>query len=924
MLEALLHRLALPALVSLLGLAACQSPSDQDAVAQARSQIQARDPAAAIVTLKDLLSRNPEHAEARRLLGQAFLAAGDASAAVQELRKAGAAGVGDDASRLQLLRALLAAGEARAAIGEFAAVELAQPRSRAEQHTLLAAAHAQLGDAEAAAQALRSAQEADASYAPARLMQARVDAANGQLNEALESVRQLLAVDPQSADAWHLQGELQRALPGGGPQARRSIAKALELQPRHLAALAANVAVHLEAGELDLAERASVALAGAWSGHPRTLELQTWLALRRGDRAKAEAAAQQLMRARPKDPMSFVLSAEVARRAGRPDQERAQLAQALSLAPASVGVRRLLAATQLRQGDATAAAQTVAPLVEAKAAVADDLMLAGQAHLALGETARAQADFQRAAKAAPSDPQLRTAVALSELDRNAAQLGGLKQLAASDTSGRAGLALVAAHLSRGEAAAALEALRPLEAAHPTNPLLPLTRGRIHQHAGRIEPARQAYDAALKLDPANLGALSALAELDFAAGRISASWDRLAPLVRGQGEAAARAGLVLADLQRRAGAATATVTATLEQAARQAPADPAPRVALVRHLLQLGKVREALAQAQALRADTDARPQSLEALALAQLAAGEAQQALSTVKRLQTLQPDRPGALVMEAQAHRSLGDLEAAARRIDQALAIDAGWMPALAMRFEMAAARRDWRQAEDLAVQTQRRYPRRPEGWIWSSHLLAAQQRPGPAAEAAKAALERAGRTDLAMRAHALLGQAGQAQQAQAVAERWVQAHPADLDFRMYLGDQAMLGGKAELAEAQYRLVLASSPQHVRALNNLAWAQLKRGDRAAVATAEQAHKLDPDQADPLDTWAQALAAAKQTGRALEIQKQAVERAPERADIRLNLARLAAQRGERKLAQDELRRLAALGPAFPRQAEVATLMESLR
>lgn len=919
--EALFIRCAVPALVGLLSLGGCSSPSDDDALKQARAQLQARDAATAVVTLKDLLSRNPAHAEARRLLGQAFLASGDAAAAVQELRKAGA---GDDASRLQLLRALLAAGDARAAVGEFATIELAQPSARAEQHTRLAAAYAQLGESDAAAQSLQTALDANAAYAPARLMQARASAALGQVNEALETVRQVLAADAQSADAWHLQGELQRALPNAGAEALRSFAKALTLQPRHLAALSATVAVHLDAGELDAAERALAALAAAWPGHPRTLELQALLALRREDPPRAEAAVQQLLRSRPKDPMSYLLSAEVARRAGRPDQERAQLAQALLLAPASAGVRRQLAAAQLRQGDAMAALQTVSPLAEAKAAHAEDLMLAAQARLALGETARAQADFQRAAKAAPSDLQLRTAVALSELDRGAAPLGGLKQLADTDRSGRAGLALVAAHLSRGDAKAALDALKPLEAAHPDNPLLPLTRGRIHQQMGRTELARQAYDAVLKRDPSNLGALAALAELDFAAGRIAESWDRLAPLARGQGEPAARAGLLLADLQRRAGAATARVNATLEQAARQAPADPAPRVALVRHLLQGGQVREALAQAQAFRSENDARPDSLETLAQAQLAAGEGQQALSTIKRLQALQPDRPGPLVMEAQAQRSLGDLQAATRLVDQALALDAGWMPALALRFEMAASRRDWGQADSLAAQVQRLHPRRPEGWIWSSHALAAQQRPGPAAEAAKAALDRAGRTDLAIRAHTLLGQAGQAQQAQALADRWMQAHPADLDFRMHLGDQAMLGGKADLAEAQYRQVLASAPQHVRALNNLAWAQMKRGDPAAAATAELAHKLDPGQADPLDTWAQALAAGKQTARALEVQRQAVERAPERADIRLNLARLAVQHGERKLAQDELRRLAALGPAFPRQAEVATLIDSLK
>ena len=86
---------------------------------------------------------------------------------------------------------------------------------------------------------------------------------------------------------------------------------------------------------------------------------------------------------------------------------------------------------------------------------------------------------------------------------------------------------------------------------------------------------------------------------------------------------------------------------------------------------------------------------------------------------------------------------------------------------------------------------------------------------------------------------------------------------------------------------------------------------------------LDPENPAVLDTLSKALEADTQLGKALAAQKRAVEQAPEAYGMRMRLASLALQTGDKALAKSELMRLQALGPKFKAQDEVARMAKSL-
>ena len=92
---------------------------------------------------------------------------------------------------------------------------------------------------------------------------------------------------------------------------------------------------------------------------------------------------------------------------------------------------------------------------------------------------------------------------------------------------------------------------------------------------------------------------------------------------------------------------------------------------------------------------------------------------------------------------------------------------------------------------------------------------------------------------------------------------------------------------------------------------------------AQRALDIAPDEPGLLDTLALALAADKQTAAALDVQKRAVEISPEDNRLRLGLARIALQAGDKDLARKELKRLDELGPTYSEQAEVKKLLQML-
>ncbi len=907
------------------GLAACGRSVD-DRLGQVRSLIDKQDRAGALVSVKSLLQEQPDLGPARLLLGQLLLDRGEAAAATIELRRALELQVPESDVLPPLARALLMDNQAALLVSQFGASNLADARAAAQLKTTLAEAQASQGHLDAARDSLATALRATPGFEPALLLQARVAAVGGDDAAALAQVEALLVQHPKSAEGWVLQGDLldrRGADPAAILQAYR---QALSVKPDHAAAHAALVNQWLRRRDLAAARTQHEAMRQMLPRHPQTVLLDGQLALVRGDLPRARELFQLLLRTMPANVAVLQSAAMVELRLRAPAQAEVLLAKALQLAPGHANVRRLTAQAHLAQGQPARALAVLDPLTSRGSAPdVEALTLAAQAHLLAGDAAAASALFDRAAKLKPGDPAIRTAVALSRLQRGQADaaLADLQQVAADDTTGtRADLALIATLLQRKALDAALQAIAGLAKKLPDQPLPDQLRGQVLVQKRDLPGARTAFEQAVAKDAGYHPAVAALARLDIADKQPDAAKARFDALLK-RNPRDGQAHLALASLAARGGAGRDAVAAQLEAGIRASPGDASLRLALVSHHLATANAKAALTAAQAGLAQL---PDHVELLALqgqAQGMAGDHQQALASFNHVVALQPKAPGGHLGLAEAQIAANDLGAAQRSLKRALELDPSLLAAQRLQVVVALRQRQPDQALAVARQLQKQRPTLAAGHLLEGEVHIAAQRWPLAVAALRQAVAGADPQQAPARLHHALLKAGQAAEADALATAWPQSHPRDLLFLFYLGDEAMSRRDWAGAEARYRAVLALNPDHALSLNNVAWLMMEQQKPGALPLAERAVRASPDQAALRDTLAQALALDNQVPQALTMQQSALALRPDDPNLRLHLARLYARANEKKLAKAELDRLAALGDRFARQAEVDAVRKGL-
>ncbi|MBG6080367.1 putative PEP-CTERM system TPR-repeat lipoprotein [Rubrivivax gelatinosus] len=904
-------------------LAACGGPSADELLATAKDSLAQHDTKSATISLKSALQKNSDLAEARLLLGTTLLASGDAAGASVELRKAAQLKLPEARVVPPLARALLATGEERRIVQTWADTTLGQPAADADLATTLAQAYLKLDQAEKAAAAVDAALKAQPDWAPAMLLKARLLASRQDVDGALALVERMTTADPKQADAWLLKGQLEQYGRHDRDAALAAYRRAVEADARKMTAHQALVGLLVAGGQLDAAEAHVQQLAKTLPDVAGTKLLQAQIAYLRGDYEGVRKLTQPLVQATPNNPVVLQLAGAAEYQLRALPQAETLLAKAVQLQPGMPLATGLLAQIYLRGGQADKALALLQPELDGGKPRAETLLLAGQAHLQNGQAHQAEAAFAQAAKLAPQDPRARTALAMGKIGRgDAAGLGELETLAAGDSGVGADMALIASLLRRGDRAKALKAIDALDAKRPHDPTPELLRGRVLLTGGDRAGARAAFDRATKRDATYFPAVASLAALDLADGKAAAARQRFDAEIAHDPKNW-RAMLALAEWLERTGAGADAVSAQLAAAVKAAPNEALPRLRLIDDRLARRDARGALAAA---RDATTALPSSADLLAAqarAELASQDYQQALTSFQKLSQMLPRSPAGLLGQSDAHLGLKDPAAAERALKSALDLAPKLVPAQRALIGLYTADGRYAEAVALAREIQKQRPAEAVGYLAEAEVELARRKPEAALAVLRSAVQKAPGADTAIRLHAALRATGHGDEAERFAAGWQKQHAEDLAFRFHLGDEALARQDWAGAEARYREVLSRQPNNPLALNNVAWLLLKQGKPGALAMAEKANTVAPGQAALRDTLALAAAAEGQLPRALALQKDTVQRAPEAPALRLTLAKLLLQSGDKAGARAELDKLAKLGPGFDGQTEVAELLKKV-
>jgi len=914
----------LGALAVVLLLAACGADKPDALLASARDYLAKNEPKAAVIQLKNALQKNPELPEARFLLGHALLRSGDPVGAETELRKAIALKHPQEAVAPQLAQAVLAQRQFKKLVDEFSSIELPQPAAQASLKASLAAAHLMLGKPDLAQAAMMAALVADPTYTPALLYQARGKAIQGDLDGALAAAEAIVGKTPSSHEAWKLKGDLLMSGKGKPDEAFAAYRKALEAKPDYADAHAAIMSMLMRQGKLDDAVKQ---LAEMKKTSPQGLQTQYFealLAYQKKDFKQARELAQQLVKIVPDNVLVLQLAGALELRFNSLLQAEVFLAKAVQSAPDSLHGRRLLVSTYLRSGQPAKALATLQPALKADNLDPATNAIAGEVYLQNGDTKKAEDYFNKAVKQNPKNDNARTALALTRLasGREDAGLAELQDVASSETGSTATMALISAHLRRKDYDKAIAAIDALEKKQPDKPLSANLRGRTLLAKNDVAGARKSFERSVAIDPMYFPSVAALAALDMAEKKPDEARKRF-DAVLAKNPKNGQALLALAELRARAGGAKEEVAELISRAVTANPTEPGPRLLLIDFHLRGKDVKQALSVAQNAVAAIPESAELLDGLGRAQQASGETNQALVTFNKVAAMQPQSPMPQMRLADAYMADKNKVAAAQSLRKALEIKPNMLEAERGLVLLALDAKNYDEALRISRGMQKQSPKEAAGYLFEGDIAANQKKWDVAANAYQAGLKQTGSPQFAIKLHSVYAAAGKPTDAEKLTSTWLKDNPKDVVYRMYVGDASLAKNDLAAAERQYQAVLQIQPQNTVALNNLAWVTGKLNKDGAIAYAEKAVALAPNQPAFMDTLAVLHSDRNDYAKALEWQTKALALQPQNATYRLHMAKIHIKGGKKELARKDLDELVKLGDKFAGQAEVATMLKGL-
>lgn len=912
-----LAKSAAVAAIAVLLLAACGRDSPDALVKSARDYVAKGDSSAAVIQLRNALQKAPDNAEGRYLLGTLLTQRGDYAGAVKELRRALELGYPKDQTLPALARALVGDGDAKELVAEFGATTLASADAQAAFKATLGEALLSLGKRQEAEAAFTAALAVRPDSAYALLGVATLRAASGDLVASNKIVDGVLARPDAPPEASLLKAQLLYS-EGRLDEARGTLEKLLETKPDLLLARYRLASLLIGQGDLERAKAQVEAIRKVAKQDPRAYYLDALIASRRDDLPAAREAIQQVLKGAPQYVPGLLLAGEIEYRAKQFNQARDYLDKVLKEVPGLPYAERLLAATYLRLGDPARAVEHLQPLLSRGYKDPQLMAIAGEAYLAVGNFPTAAQYFTQATTLAPKSVAARTRlgqVRFAEGDTEGA-IRDLEAASALDPNvAPADLVLVANFLRQRDFEQALATVARLEKKQPNSPLVYNLRGVVYLAKRDVAAARASFERALQIQSDYLPAVSNLALLDRLDKKPDAARKRFEAILEKEPKNE-QALLALANLVQSLGGDPNEIESLLKKAVTVNPQSMNARAALVTFYLRKGDSKQAQLAAQEANDALPNDARTLELLGQVQLATGDSTLAVGTFNKLVAARPGTVEPLILLARALVLAKDYDRAVEKLREALVIKPDLFDANREIVAIYAGSNRFEQALQEVKALQRQRPNEARVYVLAGDLWVTQQKWSEAESAYSAALKRApDDAAIVTKLHAATSNAGKASAADAAADNWLRGHPKDVVVRSYLAAQALRKRDYKTAARYYQAIVAQQPENALALNNLAWVSGELNDPKALSYGEKALSLAPNNAAVLDTVGMLLLKKGAVAEGLEKVRQAAQLAPNQADIRLHLAEALIKTGDKAAARQELETLSqAAGKAAEKAA----------
>lgn len=571
-----------------------------------------------------------------------------------------------------------------------------------------------------------------------------------------------------------------------------------------------------------------------------------------GDMEKAKQLLNEIEQQAPGNPYSGTMLGVINYFQGNLSEAQKQLSSNFDPETTAPGAAELLATTQLRLNQPE---KVLAMFKDQSAQQLNNpqlLALYGIAALQTGRDSDGVAAINKALELAPERATLRLTLATYYNGTNQPQKA-LEQLKAAHDSTPHDVNIareyIAQQLRMGQKDAANTTLAKLLENRPSDVNVQNLAAQYNLAQGQLDVAKQHFDSALKLDEKNAAAKFGLANIALRqkdSERAMALYEEI--IAADPAVPAAYKGLVsVLEIQGK----QADVTGKLESLGNQHKTAAAPLAVLAEYLLRHENLEEAQAAANTA---TERDPGSAYARDMS------AQAALAQGNR------------------YRANKDYDKARKTLMDAMSShpqDVRFMALLA-KTEIEAGRST--EAEKIITQIAAAYPKAALPSELRGDMQAQQGKFPEAAKEYRAAWQQTKLDGIAQKLAAALGRSDQAQ-AISFTQEWHKALPRSPLPLILLASDAQHHGDNKAAITFYEQAIQSAPNHVTALNNLAWLYFEAGDKRGLELAEKAYKLAPKEAAVADTYGWILLKTGDRAKGASVLQEAAKLAPDNTEI---------------------------------------------
>lgn len=896
--------------------------SSEEHLQRAKDRQAQGDIRGSVIELKNAVQKDPDNAQARWLLGQAYVRSKLVENAIKELETARKLGVSAAALQGDLAEAMLLKRDYAAVLDMVQLDGQAAVPQRAKAMQLRADALLGMAKQNEACALYKQAIETDPKLAKAYIGLGTCSYMEGKPDVAREYIQHAISLDDRNPDPKLMLASLASAQ-GDLPAALQAYDNALKDEPANIDALSGRALTLLALNRPKDAEKDIKTLRTNYPKHFMGTYLDAVLAARNQEFEKSRDLLQENLKTTPGHLESLFLLGAVNMQLGHHELAARNLNDVLRIAPGSSAARTLLASLHLKRQQPKSAYDVLLPVLKGKPNFTQ-IGLAGEALLQMGRGNEATALFKEAAKLDSSSGVASFALGRASLQQgNRIEALDFLQQASRFESTRlqAELFMIRTLWQQGNRAEALNKLAEAEKSYAKNIDLPLLRGSLLFQNGDLPAARAAFDKALGIDPKNTRAILALNDLDRKEGRDNQSQERLDKALKAQPDDEAL--LLAAALQASQKGRRDEARKYMERAAKTNPNAILPQRFLVQEELEAGQLQRALSIA---RAFSDRQPDSREAkllLANTQFSAQDFDAAIAAYKRLLVDTPNDPAIDLQLGLALLSIDRTGEARQALKNAVRTSNEAFAPLYALANLETRAGNQAVAQELATLLQKKFPQSEAGLSLEGDIAFRQKHYARALDTYQRARAINASSQLTLKLADTLDRLNRPAEAVAKLADWVNRHPADLDARQAYADRLSARGNTTGAIEHYEHLLKVRPRSVPILNNLASLLTSQNPARALKLAQTAHELAPASPHVMDTYGWLLALNDRAAEGLPILEKAHRVLPTQRSVHFHYAFALAKAGNTSEAKRELEKLLAAQGPFPERQEAAALLRSL-